>query len=198
MGFALNVAVEDISGLTDENIRLNEAVEELTGLLYETDDSDDDDDDEETEEEKYERYMAAKKGKKEESYGYSSNLLEDVSLLDELRGIGRNDRTVSAVNKQSKLVEGFEQVNENCRDIVDRLIQVMAEDQNVQEAEDLVLEDDDPRVQLAVHFESIADDAESYLSRLSDGDVPFRMAEADLSKLYSDMEQGIDHMHSVE
>ena len=35
MGFALNVAVEDIANLTVENERMTEAVNELTGLLYE-------------------------------------------------------------------------------------------------------------------------------------------------------------------
>ena len=44
MGFAVNTCVEDIANLTVENTRLTEAVSELTGLLYESEDEDEDED----------------------------------------------------------------------------------------------------------------------------------------------------------
>ena len=205
MGYALNVAVEDIANLSSENYRLSEAVDELTGLLHEAESCPDEDEDD-----------GKKKGKKlppwmkkkdddyddevEESRAYSANLTEsydDSSLLDELRNLGE-DRAIQAVDTQSKLIEGFETCASACREIVDRIVDVMAEDQGVSEAEDLVIDDEDERVQLAQFFESIADDADAYLARLSDGDVPFRVAEADLNKLYGDMERGIEQMHTAE
>ena len=70
--------------------------------------------------------------------------------------------------------------------------------QDVTEAEDLEVDESSDRVQLARFFESIAGDAEVYLEALTSGEVPFKVAEADLSKLYGDLERGIEQMHDVE
>jgi len=214
-GHALNVAVEDIAGLTTDNERLSEAVEELTGLLHEAEkgdpseggysDDDDDDDDDDDQSKKgtpdFFKAMKKKKGKKEESYQAVANLnesLADSSLLDEIRNIGSDDRPTRAIDAQSKLIEGFETARDSSREIVDRIVQVIADDQGIEEAKNLQLDENDERVQIARFFESIAQSAENYLSHLAEGEVPFRVAEADLTKIHSDMERGIEAMHTVE
>lgn len=135
-----------------------------------------------------------------ESRNKGANLTESAddltSLLDEIRGIG-NDRETRAVDKQAKLVEGFEAVRDGCRAIVDRIVEVMREDAGVAEDEDLEVDEDNQQYSVATHFESIADDAEKYLSRLADGNVPFKVAEADLAKLHTDMEKGLAAMETI-
>ena len=207
MGYALDVAVEDIANLASDNDRLSEAVQELNGLLYEAEcdddkkkddgDDDDDDDDDDAKDEKKGKKLPPwlKKGVDESRRG--GNLTEDNSLLDELRSLGE-DRAVKALDTQSELIDGFETIAEACNDIVNRIVEVMAEDQDVTEAEDLEVDESSDRVQLARFFESIAGDAEVYLEALTSGEVPFKVAEADLSKLYGDLERGIEQMHDVE
>lgn len=208
MGFALNTAVEDIANLTVENERLAEAINELTYLLREEDESDDDDDD-------YAKFMKAKKASKKdddddedddeaegwkgESYGRRANLNESyelASLASELHSLGES-RGTAAINRQSDLIASYEELHNVCSDVVEGIIDVMIDDAGLVEGEELEIDESDERVQIARFFESIVEDASRYLGRLSDGDVPFKVAEADLSKLHSDMQKGIDAMHSV-
>lgn len=229
MGYALNIAVEDIANLTVENERVIEAVNELTGLLqeaenalyegghngmdYPDDDDDDDDkkDDDDDDKKGYDSYdddedeskkkMPPWLQKKDESRRYRGRVLTEdcelTSLASELRYIGES-RTTRAIDVQSELIEGYESILDTCSDVVARIIDVITEDADLEEGEELEFYEDDERVQVARFFESIADDATRYLSRLADGDVPFRIAQADLGKLYGDMEKGIETMHTVE
>ncbi len=207
MGFALNTAVEDIANLTVENERLAEAVNELTSLLHE-DDDEDDDEDEDDDQAAYMKYMRAKaKSKKkddddegmEESYGRRANLSESYelsSLASELNSLGES-RGTAAINRQSDLIESYEELRDSCAEIVESIIDVMVDDAGLEEGEELDVDESDERVQIARFFEGIVEDASRYLYRLSDGDVPFKVAEADLSKLHTDVQKGIDAMHSV-
>ena len=220
MGYALNTAVEDIANLSVENGRLSEAVNELTGLLSENDScpsDDDDDDDDDSSRNNFAKMMMKKKkaakkksayadddeGEMGESRSYSRrgrSLQESdelYSLASELQSLGES-RTTRAIDTQAKLVEAFEGVFGTCQDIVERIIDVMADDAGLAEGDEVDVEEDDERVQIARFFESICDDAAKYLDRLTDGNVPFKIAEADLSKLHADMEKGISAMHSVE
>ena len=220
MGYALNTAVEDIANLTVENERLTEAVNELTGLLheaesglyeggyngkmdYDDEDEDKDKDDDEDEEKKGKKLPPWLKGKKddyEESRNRSANLTEDedlASLASELSTLGES-RATRAIDAQAELVEAYEGILSSCSEIVERIIDVMADDAGLEEGDEFEVDEDDERLQIARFFESIADDASKYLSRLADGDVPFKVAQADLGKLSADMEKGIDAMHTVE
>ena len=216
MGYALNTAVEDIANLTVENERMTEAVNELTSLLHEAeaglyeggyngkmgdyDDEDKDDDEDEDEDDDDEDEKSKKRRPWEESRSRRANLTEDralTSLASELSTLGES-RQSRAIDAQTRLVEAYEGVYGACADIVERIVDVMADDADLAEGEEFEVDEDDERLQIARFFESIADDATKYLSRLSDGDVPFKIAEADLNKLHSDMNKGIDAMHTVE
>lgn len=210
MGYALNTAVEDIANLTVENERLAEAVNELTGLIHEMDDSDEDDSDDDgddDDEAAYMKFMKAKKKQKkadaddemEESYGRRANLSESyelASLASELHSLGES-RGAAAIDRQSGIIESYEELRDTCADIVEGIIDVMLDDAGLEEGSELDVDESDERVQIARFFEGIVEDANRYLYRLSDGDVPFKIAEADLSKLHSDVQKGIDAMHSV-
>lgn len=208
MGYALNVAVEDIALLTGENERLSEAVSELTNLLSEAEKEDEDEEkeekagngDDEEEGEEQAKKLPPWLAKKEESAAQRSNLteaFEDKSLLSELRQLGE-DTTSQALDKQAELVAAFESVRDTCNEIVARIAEVVAEDQGVTEAEDLEVDEEDERVKLALYLDGIAEDSEKYLESLASGEVPFRVAEADLAKLRSDLERGVEHMHTIE
>lgn len=210
MGFALNTAVEDIAVLSSENVRLTEAVNDLNQILKESDlqegkgdkkpkfweeKGDDDDDDDEGKE----KDDSDKKKMDYSSIQASSNLQEDASLnsiLDEVAAIGGSPKT-QAVNAQGKLIEGFESVLSSASDIVDRVAAVIREDEGLAEDEEISLPESDQRLQVANFFYTIAEDAQNYLSRLADGDVAFRVAEEDLSRLHGDIKKGIDAMHQI-
>lgn len=206
MGYALNVAVEDIALLQTENGRLAESVNDLNKLLKESelhegksmppwmkdkkkDDYEDEDEDE----------AKDKKDDYEESTGRGANLLESASLasiLDEVAAIGGSPKQ-QAVNAQSKLIEGFENVVESASDLVDRIVTVIRQDEGLAEDEEVTLDEGDPRAEVAGFFYSIAEDAHNYLARLADGDVAFRVAEEDLNRLLGDIEKGVEAMHHI-
>jgi hypothetical protein len=209
MGFCLDTCVEDISNLVVENEQLVEAVNELTGLLQEQENGEDEDekekgDEEEEEEEEGEKKKMPAFFKKfqKEARESRANLTEDASLnsiLDEVRSIGAAPSPkAEAIDKQAKLIEAFEDARNTCHEIVGQIVRVIGEDQGIEEGEEPDLYEDDERVQLAQFFQSIAEDCASYLGRLAEGDVPFKVAEADLGKLFKDMEQGVEAMHTIE
>jgi len=214
MGHAINVAVEDIAMLQGENVRLTEAVNDLNRILKESelheaamppemmakyqamqakgddDDEEEDDDDDEDDE---------KGSKQAASYRSRSNLHEDASLnsiLDEVASIGGSPRQ-QAISAQSKLIEAFESVLESASEVVDRVVDVIRDDEGLAEDEEIELPEDDARLKVANYFYGIAEDAQGYLNRLADGDVAFRVAEEDLSRLHADIQNGIDAMHKI-
>lgn len=216
MGHALNVAVEDIAMLQSENVRLTEAVNDLNGLLREAEEGmpfggkqaapfGKKDDEDEDEDEGKPAWM--KKGdddededeKKEESRRRGGNLMEDASLnsiLDEVAAIGGSPRQ-QALNAQEALVSAFESVVESASDILERVVDVIREDEGLAEDEEIELPEDDQRLKVAQYFYGIAEDAQNYLTRLADGDVAFRVAEEDLNRLHGDIQKGIDAMHKI-
>jgi len=208
LGHALNVAVEDISMLQGENVRLTEAVNDLNRILKESElheaamppemvakykamqgkDDDDDDDDEDDDEEE----------QKESTRG-RSNLYEDASLnsiLNEVASIGGSPKQ-QAVNAQSKLIDAFESVMESAAEVVERVVDVIRDDEGLAEDEEIELPENDARLKVAQYFQGIAEDAQNYLARLADGDVAFRVAEEDLNRLHADIQTGIDAMHKI-
>jgi hypothetical protein len=215
MGFCLDTAVEDISALTQENAQLQEAVNDLSYLLSEDDDEDEDDDDDDEKAKKKKddddedddagswlAKMKAAKGQKESRSYKGSTLTESSSLdslLGEIRSIGLNEsEEAQVVNKQSKLIEGYESVLESCNEICDRIAGVIAEDLGVVEGEDFDLDPEDVRVQIGEFFAGIAESAENYLAVLAEGEVPFKVAEEDLRRLHFDVQKGLDAMQEVE
>jgi len=219
MGFALNVCVEDIAGLTEANAGLVEEVNHLRAVLSESDDEDEDDkksdddsddeesdedgDDEEKDKEKVKKLPPWLQGKKMgESRRAKANLTESddlTSIADEIKNIGATEsREARAVGTQAKLIEGFEKVAGTSREICGRVAQVIADEAGLGEGETAELDPADQRVQIGAHFESIANDAERYLARLADGDVPFKVAHEDLQRLQRDMEKGMTAMREVE
>jgi len=212
MGHALNVAVEDISMLSSENVRLTEAVNDLNQILKEGDDYDADDkgkkdkkkslppwmknkDDEDEDEDDGE----AEGGEMGESRRTRSNLQEDDSLnsiLDEVASIGGTPKQ-QAINAQAKLIEGFEKVMDSATDLVERIVSVIRVDEGLDENEEISLPEGDQRAEVAQFFYSIAEDSQNYLTRLTDGDVAFRVAEEDLNRLSADIQKGIEAMHHI-
>jgi len=208
MGHALNVAVEDISMLSSENVRLTEAVNDLNQILKEGDDyaagdkkkkslppwmknKDDEDEDEDDGE--------AEGGEMGESRRTRSNLQEDDSLnsiLDEVASIGGTPKQ-QAINAQAKLIEGFEKVMDSATDLVERIVSVIRVDEGLDENEEISLPEGDQRAEVAQFFYSIAEDSQNYLTRLTDGDVAFRVAEEDLNRLSADIQKGIEAMHHI-
>jgi len=215
LGHALDVAVEDIALLQTENVRLTEAVNDLNQILKESELSegkapwmkgDDDDEEEEEEEEEDEKKPFGgkqakpfgKKGDMEESRR-GGNLTEDASLnsiLDEVAQIGGSTEK-QAITAQERLLDGFERVVESASDLVERVVSVIREDEGLAEDEEINLPEGDPRVEVANFFYTIAEDAQNYLSRLTEGDVAFRVAEEDLKRLSNDIEKGIEAMHHI-
>jgi hypothetical protein len=209
-GFALNTAVEDIALLSSENVRLTEAVNDLNQILKESelqegkgekpkfwekgdeeDDKDDDKDDKDDDKKKDMDYESNQSG---------SNLLEDASLnsiLDEVANIGGSPES-QAVTAQSKLIEGYEKAAESASDLVERIVAVIRDDEGLAEDDEIDLPESDQRVQVAQFFYTIAEDAQNYLSRLADGDVAFRVAEEDLTRLHNDIQKGIEAMHHIQ
>lgn len=216
-GFALNTAVEDVALLSSENVRLTEAVNDLNRILKESelsegyggkskkmpwmkkDDDDEDmnyakkgDDDDDMKKKK-------KKGMDYEESGRSGNLLESASLssiLDEVSSIGGSPER-QAVTAQTRLIDGFEKAAGSASDLVERIVSVIRADEGLSEDDEIDLPEDDLRVQVAQFFYTIAEDAQNYLSRLTDGDVAFRVAEEDLNRLHGDIEKGIEAMHHI-
>ncbi|MHC4781028.1 MAG: hypothetical protein ACYTFG_20840 [Planctomycetota bacterium] len=199
MGFALNTCIEDIATLSGENVRLTEAVNDLNRILKESEIS-------EakacpTAEEPYgkgEEEEEEEEGKKEESAKTPANLTEDKGLKDLLNELDEIGGKSKAVDAQSKLIEGFETVMNGCSEIVERVVKVMRDEAGIAEDDELEVDEDDPRYQVASFFHSIAEDSQNYLTRLADGDVAFRVAEEDLARLHQDMEKGIKAMGSIE
>jgi len=211
MGHALNVAVEDIALLSNENVRLTEAVNDLNRLLREEEEEeeeegeekrskpawmkpkskeDDEDEDEDEDEGEAKSRFESRRG---------GNLMEDASLnsiLDEVASLGGSPRK-QAVSAQARLIEGFEGAAASAADLVERIISVMRDDEGLSEDEDLEFEEGDQRAEVARFFYSIAEDAQNYLTRLADGDVAFRVAEEDLKRLHNDIEKGIEAMHHI-
>lgn len=120
-----------------------------------------------------------KRGRKDESVSLDS-------IIDRLNGLtaplAQESEEVGTIS--DKIVEGYKSLFYSAQRLAQSIATELAEDDDVDQ--------DDPRYQLGVYFEGIADDAKGLLDTIfSGGDIPMEDAIEDLQALSSDLKKGL-------